>query len=75
MPWSAHDGGEDGPGSIVSGEAGLAHTGPIVHNEGSNIVVTHVDKLVTAQTNKYSKVKICQLFTIRETLTHGLARH
>jgi hypothetical protein len=38
---SAHDGREDGTGRVVSGETGLAHSGPIVHNESGNIVVTH----------------------------------
>ncbi|KAE8746209.1 hypothetical protein FOCC_FOCC007081 [Frankliniella occidentalis] len=36
------DGGEDGAGSVVTGEAGLAHAGAIVDYESSNIVVTHL---------------------------------
>jgi len=39
MSWSADDGGEDGPRSVVSGETGLAHTGTIVHNQSLNITV------------------------------------
>merc|ERR1719184_115647 len=30
MSWAAHNGGEDGPGGVVSGEPGLAHAGAIV---------------------------------------------
>uniref|UniRef100_A0A146M3T5 Uncharacterized protein n=1 Tax=Lygus hesperus TaxID=30085 RepID=A0A146M3T5_LYGHE len=41
MPGSAHNGGEDGPGGIVSGESGFAHTGSIVNNERSNFFVAH----------------------------------
>ncbi|WAR23330.1 hypothetical protein MAR_036999 [Mya arenaria] len=37
MPGSADDGGEDGPGRVVSGEARLAHSGTIVHYQSSNI--------------------------------------
>jgi hypothetical protein len=35
------DGREDGAGSVITGKTGLAHTGTIVHNQGSNFVVTH----------------------------------
>jgi len=35
------DGGEDGPGGVVSGETGLAHAGAIVNDQSSNVVVTH----------------------------------
>lgn len=39
---AADDGGEDGPGGIVSGEASLHKTGAVVAHEcGSLIVVTH----------------------------------
>ena len=40
---TAHDGGEDGPGGIVTGKAGLAHARAIVHDQSGNLVVTHVD--------------------------------
>merc|ERR1712107_932915 len=33
-----HDGGEDGSGSIISGESGFAHTGSIVNNQSGNLV-------------------------------------
>ena len=41
MSGSTDDGGEDGSGSIISGETGLAHTGSIVNNKSGYIVVTH----------------------------------
>lgn len=39
MPRAAHDGGEDGPRSIVAREAGFAHAGAVVDNERSDIVI------------------------------------
>ena len=40
---AANNGGEDGPGGIVSGEASLHKAGAVVaHKGGSLIVVTHV---------------------------------
>ncbi len=42
MPGAADDGGEHGPGRVVSGKASFAHSGPIVHNKSRNVVVTHV---------------------------------
>merc|ERR1712051_323886 len=48
---TSNDGGEDGPGGIVSGEAGLAHAGAIVADKSSNVLVTHlgfVDLLVAS---------------------------
>ena len=38
---STDDGGEDGTRSIVSSKTGLAHTGSIVYNERSNVIVSH----------------------------------
>merc|ERR1712079_688439 len=40
---AADDGGEASSGSVISGEASLAHAGAIVNNEGSNVFVTHLD--------------------------------
>jgi len=37
------DGWEDSSGSVIAGEPGLAHTGPIVHHQRSNVVVTHIE--------------------------------
>jgi hypothetical protein len=35
---AADDGGEDRAGRVVTGEAGLAHAGAIVHNESLNLL-------------------------------------
>jgi predicted TIM-barrel fold metal-dependent hydrolase len=45
MPGAAHDGGEDGTGRVIAGEASLAHAGAIVHHQSSNIIVTHVGEI------------------------------
>merc|ERR1712073_236057 len=48
---TSNDGGEDGPGGVVSGEASLAHAGAIVADKSSNVLVTHlvfVDLLVAS---------------------------
>ena len=42
MPGASNDGGEDGPGGVVSGEAGLAHAGAIVTDKSGNVLVTHL---------------------------------
>lgn len=39
MSGATHDGWEDGTGGIIPGETGLAHTGAIVNNERSNIII------------------------------------
>lgn len=44
MARAAYDGGEDGAGSVISGESGLAHTGSVVNDQSGNIIVTHVDE-------------------------------
>merc|ERR1719362_176063 len=41
MPGASNDGGEDGPGGVITGEAGLAHAGAIVDDKSSNVLVTH----------------------------------
>merc|ERR1712152_5270 len=38
---TANNGGEDGSGSVISGETGLAHAGAIVNNKSGNVFVTH----------------------------------
>merc|ERR1712032_1130366 len=43
---ASHDGGENGPGGVVSGESSLAHAGAIVNNQSSNFVVTHLEVFV-----------------------------
>ena len=43
MTGSAHDRREHGARRVVAGEARLAHTGSVVHNERSHFFVAHVD--------------------------------
>merc|ERR1719205_56179 len=43
---ASHDGGENGPGGVVSGKSSLAHAGAIVNNQSSNFVVTHLEEFV-----------------------------
>ena len=40
---TSNDGGEDGPGGVVSGEASLAHAGAIVTDQSGNVLVTHLE--------------------------------
>ena len=42
---ATHDGGEDGAGSVVAGEPGLAHAGAVVNHQRGNLVVTHLRRL------------------------------
>jgi hypothetical protein len=39
MTRATDDGGEHGTGGVISCEPGLAHTGSVVHNESSYIVI------------------------------------
>jgi hypothetical protein len=41
MARASNDGREDGAWGIVSGEAGLAHTGTIVNDQSGNLFVAH----------------------------------
>ena len=41
MTGTANNGWEDSPGGIVSGKPGLAHAGPVVHDQSRNFIVTH----------------------------------
>merc|ERR1719147_353489 len=41
---AANNGGEDGPGGVISSKASLAHAGAIVNNKGSNVLVTHLGR-------------------------------
>merc|ERR1712071_525324 len=45
MTGTADDGGEDGAGSVISGESSLAHTGSVINNQSRNIIVTHDESL------------------------------
>jgi len=38
---ATNNGGEDGPGGVITGETGLAHAGAIVNDKSGNVFVTH----------------------------------
>jgi hypothetical protein len=38
---AANDGGEDGAGRVVAGEASLAHAGAVVHHESRDLIISH----------------------------------
>merc|ERR1712135_92626 len=40
---TADDGGEDSSGSVVTGEAGLAHAGAVVNDQSCHVLVTHLE--------------------------------
>jgi hypothetical protein len=42
---ASNNGWEYSPGSIISSETGLAHTGSIVNDKSSGIFVTHFEVL------------------------------
>ena len=42
MSGASNDGGEDGPGGVITGETGLAHAGAIVNDKSGNVFVTHL---------------------------------
>ena len=39
---ASNDGGEDSPGGVITGKAGLAHAGAVVNDKSGNILVTHL---------------------------------
>jgi hypothetical protein len=41
MAGTTYNGGEDGTGSIITGETSLAHAGAIINDQSSNLIVTH----------------------------------
>ena len=41
MPGASNNGGEDSPGGVITGEAGLAHAGAIVNDQSGDLIVTH----------------------------------
>ena len=44
MPGASNNGGEDSPGGVITGKAGLAHAGAIVDNQSGNVLVTHLGR-------------------------------
>merc|ERR1719455_14321 len=43
---TSNNGGEDSSGSIISSKSSLAHAGAIVHNQSSNVFVTHLELIL-----------------------------
>jgi hypothetical protein len=43
MTRASDDGWEDSSGSVISGKSGFAHSGSIVYDKSSNILITHVE--------------------------------
>ena len=41
VPGASNNGGEDSPGGVITGKAGLAHAGAIVNDKSGNVLVTH----------------------------------
>ena len=48
MPGASNNGGEDSPGGVITGKAGLAHAGAIVNDQSGNVLVTHGAAVVVA---------------------------
>ncbi|KYQ57140.1 hypothetical protein ALC60_03946 [Trachymyrmex zeteki] len=57
VPWPADDRRKDGAGSIIPGEASLAHTGSIVDYERCYFLVAHVS-LLALSTKGYKRITI-----------------
>merc|ERR1719455_56291 len=43
---TSNNGGEDSSGSVISSKSSLAHAGAIVHNQSSNVFVTHLELIL-----------------------------
>jgi len=65
---AAHDGGEDGAGSVISGETGLAHAGAVVNDQSSNIVVTHVGCLFFSACKTDAKISSVKYAAIKRQI-------
>jgi hypothetical protein len=65
---AAHDGGEDGAGSVISGETGLAHAGAVVNDQSSNIVVTHVGCMFFSACKKDAKISSVKCVAINQQI-------
>ena len=46
MPGTTDDRGEDGAGSVISSEAGLAHARSVVHHQSGYFFVAHPFRLL-----------------------------
>lgn len=60
MTGSTNDRWENGPGCIIAGKAGLAHTGAVVDNQSGNLVVRHRSKTVASELQKIEKLYIAK---------------
>ena len=40
---ASNNGGEDSPGSVITGETSLAHAGSIVNDKSSSVFVAHLE--------------------------------
>lgn len=58
MSWASNDRWKHSSWRIVSGKAGLAHSGTIINDQRSNVVVTHFGKILL-----YNKYKLPHTFT------------
>merc|ERR1712079_499262 len=54
---TAHDGGEDSAGSVISGEPGLAHAGAIVNDQSGGVLVTHGGVSVRSLSDKRTRYR------------------
>ena len=70
MARAANNGGEDGPGGVITSKSSLAHAGAIVNNKSSNVFVTHLGLFgvssseKTCEGNEYSEtIVLTMLFS------------
>ena len=78
MTGTSHNGGEDSPGGVVSGKAGLAHAGAIVTDKSGNVLVTHLGcfepggdtdvRKTSVRNGKYCFEKVCLFVYGQRTL-------
>ena len=70
MPGASNNGGEDGPGGVITGEAGLAHAGAIVDDKSGNVLVTHLGrslKFGVRRSREMSRKDRSELMSCRDT--------
>ena len=59
MTRATDNGGEDGPGGVVTGETGFAHAGPVVNDQCGYFVVTHFEVVLVMRTELIMDILIC----------------
>jgi hypothetical protein len=70
---ASNDGWEDSAGSIISSKAGFAHTGAVVNDKSSNLVITHLGGLLNSTENNkiYNKSLLTKIYRmITSQLSH-----